>query len=196
MKKETFTEGMAIFSTCIKDFGINTDEAKVWYKLLQDISDQLFLKSVELICQTQIDIYPGTNIVALIREQSKQITGEGGALDVQATIALDKVQKAFWYAGVYKSVVFDDPIIHAVIENLGGWVTYCNTPDHELKWWKKDFEKKYIQYASIVDKLNPAKELVGLHAVDSSATEEAKQPVLIGDHQKILEWTGQKALTE
>ena len=158
----------------------------LYFEALKDMSLEDFRKAANTVART-CKFFPKP---VEFREQI--IVG----IDAQATLALDKVQKAFWDAGIYKSVVFDDPVIHAVIDHLGGWIKYCETPDHELKWWKKDFEKKYIQYASMIDALNPPKVLMGLYAEDGHATEEAQQPVLIGDRQKALEWTGQKALTE
>jgi hypothetical protein len=29
--------------------------------------------------------------------------------------------------GAYQSVVFDDPLIHLVLEDLGGWIKICST---------------------------------------------------------------------
>jgi len=156
----------------------------LYFEALKDMSLEDFRKSANTVART-CKFFPKP---VEFREQI--IVG----VDAQATLALDKVQEAFWSAGVYKSVVFDDPVIHAVIDHLGGWVKYCNTPDHELKWWKKDFEKKYSHYASVINSLNPPKVLFGLYAEDGHATEGVRRPMLMGDSQKVLEWTGQKAL--
>lgn len=119
-------------------------------------------------------------------------------LETQASLAYERVLKAFWGIGQYHSVTFDDRVIHAVIDSLGGWQKYCNTPDSELKWYRKDFERLYIMYAPQIDNMEVATALHGIYSEAHNATLEAKEPKMIGDVQKILEWTGkeQKALKE
>lgn len=111
-------------------------------------------------------------------------------LDAQASLAWDKLYTAFINAGVYRSVVFDDPIIHAVLNSLdGGWIGYCNLSHEELKWYRKDFERLYKNYAPLVlsGRIETPKALPGLHEKDDKSTNEAKTPVFIGDKQKYLE---------
>ena len=201
MTKDTFKKGIVIFTACIKGFKVEPDKVAVWYELLKDMPDEVFIKAIEVIAKTRTDLYPGTNIVALIREQAGQVTGAALPLETQAMLAYEKVEKAFSNIGIYKTVVFDDPVIHAVMQNLSGdkaWTEYCDLPTKELKWYRKDFEKTYINLAPLVfqGKVNPPKQLLGIHAAEEHPTEEALRPALIGDSQKILEWTGQKALTE
>lgn len=120
-------------------------------------------------------------------------------VSAQAALAYEKVERAFVQAGIYKSVVFDDPVTHAVIENLGGWVKYNRLTDEESKWWRKDFEKRYQELAPLVvqGKIVAPLMLPGLFAGEGTATEQAKTPVLIGDSTKILAWTKEvKALKE
>ena len=50
--------------------------------------------------------------------------------------------------GAYKSVKFRDPIINAVIKNLGGWVMLCQKTYYELETTTKwNFKKLYFAYA-------------------------------------------------
>lgn len=112
-------------------------------------------------------------------------------ISAQAAIAYGKLEDAFYKHGVYASVWFDDPVIHAVVDNLGGWPVYCDTSDEGLTWYRKDFEKQYTNLAPMVlsGKLRPPTVLHGLFAVDDHATESAKTPVIIGDRQKAIDWT-------
>jgi len=45
----------------------------------------------------------------------------GGTMD-GALIAWSKVDRAMRTIGPYETVVFDDPIIHAVLSDMGGWI--------------------------------------------------------------------------
>ena len=73
------------------------------------------------------------------------IIGEIEATGSQAaTSAFDKVVSAIRHVGPYESVVFDDPIIHAVIEGLGGWIHICNTwTTDDLKFREREFVTRY-----------------------------------------------------
>ena len=112
-------------------------------------------------------------------------------MTTQAALAYKKVDDAFYKAGIYATVIFDDPIIHAVIDNLGGWVKFCNQSDDELKWWRKDFEKAYQGMGPLVARgeLTPPRTLPGLYAIDSQSADTAKDPIYIGNKEVALEWT-------
>ena len=109
----------------------------------------------------------------------------------QAALAYAQVERAFTCAGVYASVVFDDPVIHAVLDNLGGWIEYCNQPEDNVKWWRKDFERRYQEFAPLVKTgmIKPPAMLGGLYAADPQSSERARLPVFVGDRQKALAWT-------
>jgi len=112
-------------------------------------------------------------------------------ISAEAAIAYRKMEDAFISAGVYRTVIFDDPVIHAVADNLGGWVHYCNLTEGEVKWYRKEFEKHYANFAPMVARgqLTPPLSLGGLFALEDKSTDLAKSPVLIGDKQKALAWT-------
>ena len=60
-----------------------------------------------------------------------------------AIIALELVIYAVEHIGNYTSVKFTDPVIHSVIEMLGGWPKFCTATEEEWVWLKKDFLKFY-----------------------------------------------------
>lgn len=76
----------------------------------------------------------------------------------RATLAWMEVDKAIGQIGLYASVQFDDPVIHSVIEALGGWESLGQTLNSEWKWIRKDFISMYPRMARI--KKHP-KRLIG-----------------------------------
>ena len=68
---------------------------------------------------------------------------EGNTL-TQAMRAWQKVNEAIKRVGTYASVVFDDPIIHAVISDMGGWQPLGMVQDEEWPFKAREFEKRYI----------------------------------------------------
>jgi hypothetical protein len=64
----------------------------------------------------------------------------------RALQAWSKVEKAMRSVGSYASVAFDDPLIHAALSEMGGWVHLCNTDTDELPFRAAEFEKRYIAH--------------------------------------------------
>ena len=53
------------------------------------------------------------------------------------------VLRAVSVIGNYKSVRFADPVIHSVINAMGGWQQLCMMQKDEEKWKQKEFERLY-----------------------------------------------------
>jgi len=64
-----------------------------------------------------------------------------GNSDDMATVAW---LKALGAQNRYLSVCFDDPVIHSVVEAMGGWVKFCSMEGYnDESWQMKDFIKIY-----------------------------------------------------
>lgn len=74
-----------------------------------------------------------------------------GVLTVQARAALAwaAAKKAVHAVSAYGSVDFEDPVINAVIHNLGGWKDFCGRDaDTFESFTRKDFERLYTIFAA------------------------------------------------
>ena len=70
----------------------------------------------------------------------------GGTKTDRAMLAWGKVFSAMSSVGAYQDVVFDEPAIHAVIEDLGGWPKVCRTETAELGYLQHRFCESYRAY--------------------------------------------------
>ncbi len=61
----------------------------------------------------------------------------------RATEAWIEVLNSVARIGNYQSVKFSDPIIHSVINAMGGWPQLCQMEAKEEKWKQKEFERLY-----------------------------------------------------
>lgn len=61
----------------------------------------------------------------------------------QGMMAWIDVKKAIEHLGHGDSVQFSNPVIHSVIEAMGGWVELCLSPRDELHWKEKEFLRLY-----------------------------------------------------
>jgi Domain of unknown function (DUF6475) len=66
-----------------------------------------------------------------------------GGSETAAVEAWTKVMSVSRPCGWSRNVVFDDPLIHACVDSLGGWETFCRTPDEDLGYRRKSFIDAY-----------------------------------------------------
>lgn len=67
----------------------------------------------------------------------------GGTTKDSALDAWSKVERAISYAGTYADVVFDDPIIHRVIHDMGGWIALGAKKLDEWPFVGNEFQTRY-----------------------------------------------------
>lgn len=65
----------------------------------------------------------------------------------RAQLAWGRVLEAASSVGAYTDVAFDDPAIHATVEDLGGWVKVCRTDTKDLGYLQHRFCESYRAYA-------------------------------------------------
>lgn len=107
---------------------------------------------------------------------------DGTATD-RATLAWGKVFDAIQRVGQYQDVVFDDPAIHAAVEDLGGWPKVCITEIKELSYLQHRFTESHRAYTERGAFEYPRK-LAGNRSGDdvyASRGLPAPKPVVIGD---------------
>lgn len=62
-----------------------------------------------------------------------------GTVTDRAALAWGRTLEAMQTVGAYSDVVFDDPAIHAAIEDCGGWVKICRSQTEELSYLQHRF---------------------------------------------------------
>lgn len=115
----------------------------------------------------------------------RQLKGTRGD---QSRLAWSKVMDAAQRVGAYADVVFDDPVIHACIEDLGGWMTVCRTSYDELPHLERRFVDSYKAYAMPGRLTQWPTRLVGESGISNRLRgHRLPPPVMIGDAQKCAE---------
>lgn len=109
-----------------------------------------------------------------------------GSKQTRSMRAWTTVDRAIRAVGQYVSVTFDDPIIHRVIEDMGGWVDLCQTPtEKDLEFRRHEFDKRYQGYALQGGVNEWQSHLVGLEEADCNRRKlPAPMPRLVGDPEK------------
>lgn len=107
-----------------------------------------------------------------------------GSTQDAALTAWAKVDKAVRSIGPYQSVVFDDPLIHAVLHDMGGWIALSQKTEDEWPFVAKEFENRYRGFKSrgIVPEYSGV--MVGLgEAHNRKGGFNVEPPMLIGNEQ-------------
>lgn len=106
----------------------------------------------------------------------------------RAAIAWGKVHEAMSAVGAYSDVVFDDPAIHAAIEDLGGWPKVCRTDAEELSYLQHRFQQAHAAYTGR-GQFEYQRRLAGDRSPDFDYTSRGlplPRPALIGNREQAI----------
>jgi hypothetical protein len=104
----------------------------------------------------------------------------------RAVLAWGKAHEAMSAVGAYQDVVFDDPAIHAVIEDLGGWPKVCRSDLKELSYLQKRFCDGHKAYSGR-GTFDYPRRLMGDRSPDAEFERfgiPLPAPALVGDREK------------
>ena len=98
----------------------------------------------------------------------------------RSLMAWGKVLEGIQRVGAYQSVGFDDPAIHAAVEDLGGWTTICRSTMQELPHLQRRFTESHRAYSGRQGFAFPAYLIGESEAANRTAGKRVAPPVLIG----------------
>lgn len=105
----------------------------------------------------------------------------------QASLAWSKVNRAVHQIGPHEDVVFDDPLIHRVLDDMGGWSPLGAKEEKEWPFVAKEFETRYRAYKMIGQMPEYPRVLCGIANAANAAVGMPKLGVrLIGDRALCL----------
>ena len=185
---KAFEQIMTSLNELFGDAGKKVSHLKMdlYYNALKDLSIEQLNDAVNILCVTKtIKTWP---LPAEIRQAV-----EGNPTD-RANVAFDKLIGAVRGIGPYRTVIFDDPAIHAFIQSYGGWEEICDKTIEDWKFMRNEFVRGYSGYARQASTV--PLQLTGIHDAVNRAKgiDYAIPPAIIGDPVKALEWTEKAAL--
>ena len=112
-----------------------------------------------------------------------------GTTTDRAALAWGKVLGAMSAVGAYSDVVFDDPAIHAAIEDMGGWVKVCRGDMAELSYLQHRFCTSHKAYTGR-GTFEYQRRLIGDRSPDSDYTRRGlslPRPAVVGDRDTAMQ---------
>ena len=112
---------------------------------------------------------------------------EGSTQD-SGLVAWSTVDKAIRRVGTYRSVAFDDAIIHRVIVDMGGWIQLGTKTEDEWPFIRNEFVNRYRGYKMRKETPEYAPILIGVsEAHNSKEGFRIEPPTLIGNAEKAMQ---------
>ncbi len=107
-----------------------------------------------------------------------------GSTQDAALRAWAKVDRAVRSVGTYCDVVFDDALIHRVIQDMGGWIALGTRAEDEWPFVGKEFENRYRGFRIRSERPQYPAVLTGLVSAHNHRQGfKPDMPVLIGNEQ-------------
>lgn len=111
-----------------------------------------------------------------------------GTTQDAALRAWAKVDQAARRVGTYRDVAFDDPLIHRVLHDMGGWVALGSKTEDEWPFVAKEFENRYRGFRARSDTPEYPPFLSGIAGMHNRLNGfKADPPMLIGNPTKAQE---------
>lgn len=105
-----------------------------------------------------------------------------GSTQDSALVAWAKVDRAVRTVGTYRSVVFDDPLIHRILTEMGGWIELGRKTEEEWPFVRNEFVNRYRGYRMRSETPDYPPHLVGMsEAQNAKAGFQVEAPLLLGN---------------
>jgi hypothetical protein len=111
----------------------------------------------------------------------------GGTTQDSALVAWAKVDRALRVVGPYRSVVFDDALVHRVLTEMGGWVALGTKTEDEWPFIAKEFESRYRGYKMRNEVPEYPPVLVGMAEAQNQQVGFASEPPMLIGHAPAAE---------
>ena len=157
----------------------------IWWQVFERYDDEVFAKAVMSHITDTSDAGKFFPTPADILRRLEGKTSE------RALGAWVKLMEGVGRVGSWGTPAFDDPFIHMVVIDMGGWGKICAVKQDELPFVMQEFQKRYeekynsakdgrtkVTYPALYGAINQERLLSNL---------EPEQPTMIGDGNRVAE---------
>lgn len=147
VKAETFDRGIAVILATFPNMKADEHSLVVWRGLLVDLPDAEFMRSVVEVCRS-CEMYPGSNLVAMIRERA--LPDPGPTSDQAYKEVIETVHSV----GKFGLIRFSHKRVGAAVDTIG-WSTLCDSFDTAR------VREQFIKAYDALSKREKEKRLIG-----------------------------------
>lgn len=147
----------------------------IWWKAMQSFEFETISDAFNLHCANP-DVGQFTPMPADVIRMMQ------GSTQDAALVAWAKVDRAVRQVGTYKSVVFDDAIIHRAIYEMGGWIPLGSKSEKEWPFVRNEWVNRYRGYRMRNEMPSYPSVLIGMIEAENKLQGwESGTLILIGD---------------
>lgn len=73
MDTKTYQKAATLITACLPNLKLEFD---IYFELLRDLPDEPFLKAVADFCRNETELFPGSNLVALLRQRTRVVMNQ------------------------------------------------------------------------------------------------------------------------
>lgn len=111
-----------------------------------------------------------------------------GSTQDSALSAWAKVDQAVRRVGTYNSVIFDDPLIHKVLHDMGGWMGLAQKSEDDWPFVAKEFENRYRGFKARNEVGVYPRVMIGVfEASNGKQGFKSQPPILIGNKESAMQ---------
>lgn len=173
-----FASLMKVLGETFGNTAPSKEKMEIYFRALSDMP-------IEKIDEAVLNLVNTRTITSTFPVPAEIRNAVGARIDDLALLALDKAEGGVSRHGYCTSVVFDDPVIHMVIDSMGGWPKFCAPSAHgderEWHWIQKDFVKLYQAFSR-----NPKAEFPKVLVGECTGT--CAIPQIVGNVKLSLAW--------
>lgn len=169
-----------IMSALAELYEMNLSETmmEIWFKSLAEFP-------IDSVAQAAFKYMKNPDIGRFKPKPADIVRMISGSTSDSACLAWTKVDKTIRTIGDYQTVVFDDPIIHQVITDMGGWIGFGDVKEDEWPFRAKEFQQRYRIHLNREVGVEAPKQLSGQHALRQLREGyDPPEPMLLGDKEK------------
>jgi len=188
VKVEDYQKFKKLMAVCGITFDkeITPDLLQLYWDILKEYDYEQVEKAVKRVIMTSEFFPRPARIIKAMQENEDD-------LEVRAELAYSKFSEARRTIGAYQTVIFDDPIIHRIVDQHGGWPEVCMMTKEDEKYtaFKKNFITEYKSFARDSEYWRYPKSLPGITELENSKNgfyEHIPAPVVVGNPRKAFAW--------
>jgi len=106
-----------------------------------------------------------------------------GSTESKALVAWTKVDRAMSHVGPWRDLVFDDPIIHRVLFDMGGWILLSAKTEKDWPFLAKEFMTRYRGYVTKGTLPDYTPVITGMANLSNSASGQREEPPILFGQQ-------------
>ena len=142
LNQDVFDQGIAMLMQTYRNLSLTEKQILTMRMLLSDVDDEPYMMGVTRVCRECREIYPGTNITALIRQEVDKFQDVDRLSPEEAWACVMRAVQKVGYTG---KPIFRSKQVEQAVDCIG-WREICFTQNEQLGVTRAHFMRAFEAY--------------------------------------------------